>query len=284
MLLGIIICGVIMALALYDYFSTRNWQVVTSEERNEAVFEKRNKAYGAYQIRTNYNKRLLLILFGLTIGVGGLYGASLTIKHRVQKKDGGGIVVGQLDADEPKQDEPEVKKPVDKPVEQTQAQTYQFIEPKITDNQSAADTMNVPDPGKDAGTKDLNGKNPFDEPPFSDSAIIGDKKPVDPITDDNGVSLKVDEVAYFKGGREALIKYLTNAIDPNVQGNGTCRLKFIVGADGNITKVWITKKVTDCPECDKEAENAVKNMPAWEPGKSNGTPVNSYFYLPISFR
>lgn len=284
MLLGIIICGVIIALALYDYFSTRNWQVVTSEKRNEAVFEKRNKAYGAYQIRTNYDKRLLLILLGLTIGVGGLYGASLTIKHRVHKKQGHTVDVGQLLADNDKPDEqPEDKKPVDKPVEQTQAQTYKFIAPTITDLKNVADTMSIPDPNKgQVGVQDLKGKNPFDEPPITTTAIIGDSKKKDSL-DVNGVG-RVDEVAYFKGGREAMIKYLTKAIDPNVQGNGTCKLKFIVSADGSISQVWVKQKVTDCPECDKEAEKAVLNMPPWEPGKLNGTPVKSYFYLPISFR
>jgi len=281
MLVGIIICAIIAALALYDYFSTRSWQVVTSDERNDSVFENRNKAYGAYQIRRDYNKRMILILFGLTAGVGGLYGASLGIHHQMHKKPGDTISVGPLETDDEKPDDkPEETKPIDKPAEPSQAQTYKFLAPEFTELE-VKDTFNIPDPSGEVGLKDLKGKDPFAEPPLVD---VIPTKTIDNDQDSLGVSTKVTETAYFKGGREALIKYLTNAIDPNLEGEGTCKLKFIVGADGSITKVWITKKVIDCPECDKEAEQAVKKMPKWEPGKSNGTPVNSYFYLPISFR
>lgn len=38
------------------------WTDPTDEERNELVFEKRNKAYGAYAIRKNYNKTLIRAL------------------------------------------------------------------------------------------------------------------------------------------------------------------------------------------------------------------------------
>ena len=42
---------VITAISVYDHYSEKNWQEVTSSERNDVVFENRNKNYGAFQIR-----------------------------------------------------------------------------------------------------------------------------------------------------------------------------------------------------------------------------------------
>src|SRR6218665_584279 len=108
---GIIIVSVIIAFALYDYFSTKNWQLVTSSTRNDTVFENRNKKYGAYQIRRDYNRRMLLILLGLTGGVGGLYGASLGIHTEIKKEKKHRIVAGPI---QPLEEKPEVEEKPEK--------------------------------------------------------------------------------------------------------------------------------------------------------------------------
>ena len=37
-------------------------------------------------------------------------------------------------------------------------------------------------------------------------------------------------------------------------------------------------------ECDQAAIDVIKKMPKWKPGLLNGNPVNSLFFLPISFK
>lgn len=66
------ICIVVLALfiALYDYFDSREWQHVTSVQRNNFVFEERNKKYGAYSIRRDYNDLIMLILVCILAAVG----------------------------------------------------------------------------------------------------------------------------------------------------------------------------------------------------------------------
>ena len=59
-----VIVGLISAYSLFSFISARGW-LVTSTDRNDLVFEHRNKKYGAYQLRKNYNKRLTLIMLGL---------------------------------------------------------------------------------------------------------------------------------------------------------------------------------------------------------------------------
>lgn len=61
---------VALSIALYDYFDSREWQHVTSVQRNNVVFEERNKKYGAYSIRRDYNDLIMLILFCILAAVG----------------------------------------------------------------------------------------------------------------------------------------------------------------------------------------------------------------------
>ncbi len=69
-----IICVLVLALliSLYDYLDSREWQHVTSATRNNVVFETRNKKYGAYSIRRDYNDLILLILVCI-LGLVGLF-------------------------------------------------------------------------------------------------------------------------------------------------------------------------------------------------------------------
>src|SRR3989344_3669472 len=76
MIVVFIIAGVVALISLYDYFNSRNWQQVTSNERNDAVFKNRNREYGAFAIRKDYDKRLMLIVGGMVAGVGVLFAAT----------------------------------------------------------------------------------------------------------------------------------------------------------------------------------------------------------------
>jgi len=72
MIVPIVIAVLVAGLSLYDYFTARRWQQVTSSIRNEMVFEHRNRAYGAYVLRRDYEKRLVIILFGIILFLGSL--------------------------------------------------------------------------------------------------------------------------------------------------------------------------------------------------------------------
>ncbi|HLU88047.1 MAG TPA: hypothetical protein VKZ44_09855, partial [Taishania sp.] len=76
----IFITVLVFIVSMYDYVSSRNWQQVTSAARNEVVFDDRNKEYGAYQIRTNYDRNIILIILGIVAVIGISYGTYLFIK------------------------------------------------------------------------------------------------------------------------------------------------------------------------------------------------------------
>ena len=280
---GIIIVSIIAAFALYDYFSTKNWQLVTSDSRNDTVFEKRNKKYGAYQIRRNYNTRMILILLGLTGGIGGLYAATQGLYHRKPKTTGGVIVTMPAVAEvEDKDDEVVEEKQPEKTQELVaQSRAISFTEFKITQNTQDTATLNIPDGNTDLADKDLKGNgNEFGDP----VDVPDEPKGPELIKDNDGIVMNVDEAAYFIGGDEAQMKFMRKIANPAEGAAGTSKIKFVVTKDGSIGKAWVKVKAKGCPECDEEALRIVKAMPKWEPGKVNGIPVDSYFTIPITFR
>lgn len=60
----IVIAIIVLGVSLYDYFDSKDWQQITCVDRINVVFEERNKKYGAYSIRRDYNDLVLFILLG----------------------------------------------------------------------------------------------------------------------------------------------------------------------------------------------------------------------------
>ena len=99
---------------------------------------------------------------------------------------------------------------------------------------------------------------------------------------------KVEVMPEFKGGNKAMMeflmmnmKYPESAAKAKQQGRAV--VGFVVRKDGTVSDVQITKSAGHAV-LDKEAMRVVKSMPAWEPGKQKGKPVNVKYYVPITFR
>ena len=98
----------------------------------------------------------------------------------------------------------------------------------------------------------------------------------------------VEVMPKFKGGESAMMEFLTmNMKYPQVavkaKQQGRAIVGFIVRKDGTISDVQI-KKSAGHAVLDEEAMRVVKSMPAWEPGKQKGKPVNVKYFVPITFR
>jgi len=72
MSLMILIAVIVLGISLYDYFDSKDWQHITCVDRINVVFEERNKKYGAYSIRRDYNDLVLFILLGI-VGLFGIF-------------------------------------------------------------------------------------------------------------------------------------------------------------------------------------------------------------------
>ena len=98
----------------------------------------------------------------------------------------------------------------------------------------------------------------------------------------------VEVMPEFKGGNKAMMeflmmnmKYPQTAVKAKQQGRAV--VGFVVGKDGTVSDVHITKSA-GYAVLDEEAMRVVKAMPAWEPGKQKGKPVNVKYFVPITFR
>ncbi len=282
-ILGVVL--LITAVSLYDYFSARKWQQVTSVERNEMVFENRNKEYGAYVLRRDYNKSMVYIMAGVVavfgLGFGTfIYARSLPEENVKMPKT---EFEGTLDM------------PDDKPEEIIEQPKPEKIEPPLREITAfrelvASDDDQTEIPPVDGELDDKNIGNINQDGDDIDWTMPDDKDPIDKVIDrgdddNNKIEPFVDEEATFKGGvTEYVVRKLVYpqiAIEQNAQGK--CYLKFVVNTDGSVSNVSVERGVPDCPECDAEAVRVIRSMTGWKPAKHNGRVVRSWMTIPINF-
>lgn len=285
MVLTLSIMLIIVAFSLYDYFSSKSWQLVTSKERNETVFENRNKEYGAYKIRRDYDKRVILIFLGFTVGIGALWGASNLFRPLEQRKDP--TIITENIAELFKDDEVvEIPQPeiIEQPAVQSLADITEFREIVASDLPDIP-PVEIVNPETPVGTEGQKGTgNIWTNPVIGTigTGTGGGTPPPPPTGDPIDI---VDEPAIFPGGMDALREYIADNIDINaIDGSAKVYLKFVVDTDGSISSVIVTKSSEDCKSCEKAAIKVVKSMPKWTPGKVNGEPVRSYYRLPIKIQ
>lgn len=76
------------------------------------------------------------------------------------------------------------------------------------------------------------------------------------------------------------LRYPEEAKAAKVEGQVV--VSFVVLASGQVDQVKIIKSLA--PSCDAEVERLVREMPVWQPGETNGKPVNVELKLPVQFR
>ena len=105
---------------------------------------------------------------------------------------------------------------------------------------------------------------------------------------DSKVFVAVEVMPKFKGGNKALMEYLMMNVKypesaAKAKQQGRAVVGFVVKKDGTVSDVYIVKS-TGYDVLDNEAMRVVKSMPAWEPGKQKGKPVDVKYFVPITFR
>ncbi len=287
MVLTLSIMSIIVAFSLYDYFSSRSWQMVTSRERNETVFENRNKEYGAYKIRRDYDKRLLLIFLGFFVGIGGLWAASSLFKPAKEEKK---IVITTENWTEDlfskEEETPEIPKPeIEQPAPQSLAEITEFRELVASDLPDIP-PVSIVTPETQVGTQAQTGDGSIWTNPTIPTSGGGEGGTgIEPKTPEPKIHEYVEEPALYPGGMSALRQFIAENIDINsIDGSAKVYLKFVVDTDGSISSVVVTKSSDDCPTCEKAAIKVVKAMQRWTPGKVNGQAVKSYYRLPINIQ
>jgi protein TonB len=280
MAVTLVVILLISAVSLYEYFSGRKWQQVTSSSRNNVVFESRNQEYGAYVIRRDYDKKIILILAGLVTVIGLAFGISKYIRsipEEVVEEAPIDMTQFDLPAAPPEEDVP--PPPVEETPPPEMEKSIAFTPPVVTD-----DVVDTPPPTQDeledtkASTKTNDVEETFD-PPKEKKAVVVQVQEEAPVA-------FVDEDPAYAGGINGFRQFLASniqypqiAVDQGIEGK--CYVSFVVDKSGSISNVAVAKGIRGCPECDKEAVRVIKlTQGKWGAAKVNGKPVK-YKYMQV---
>jgi periplasmic protein TonB len=256
----------------------------------DILFEGRNKEYGAYDLRKTYNKRIkvalastvvILVLIFVVSVIADKLSSSNNVKE-IQTKDL--VMEAAPNEPPPPPPPPPPKLPPPPPIA-----TIQFTPPKVVKDEEVIkpppEVKQIEEAKVDVktveGTKDLG----IVAPPVEDKGTQVVAAPVAKDEDADKIFTKVEIDAQFPGGPGAWQKYVTRAIQAEIDeftesDYGTCIVKFIVSKDGTISNVEATTlKGTKLAEI---ATNAIRKGPKWTPAQQNGRSVNAYRLQPVT--
>jgi protein TonB len=246
----------------------------------DIIFEGKNKAYGAYDLRKTYNKRISTALI-FTVGLILLLLIGSIIANKLKpKNDAKVMVVNESVLQQVKPDEPPPPPPV---------ATIQFTPPKVVKDEEVIkpppEVKQIEEAKVDIktveGTKDLG----IVAPPSDLQGTQVVAAPVEKKEDPDKIFTKVEIEASFPGGPQAWQRYVTRAIQADQDeftdnDFGTCVVKFIVDKNGTVSDVQATTmKGTKLAEV---AVNAIRKGPKWTPAQQNGRYVNAYRLQPVT--
>jgi len=250
----------------------------------ELVFDDRNKAYGAYDLRKHYDRTLVKALAITLFSVSVLFAAQHYLFKPTPVDSTPPTIVNILPP--PNTTKPPIVPPhIEPPKPHVQASTVRFPPPVVTPDERAEEPPKLTELQTAAvGQKTVKGND--------DGIDLG--LPVDngnanaKITEDNTPKEMnaVEILPEPRGGAEAWGKFLQKnmhyppqASDAHAQGK--VFLSFIVEKDGHLSNVTVERGAGY--GMDEEAARVLKLAPAWKPGIQNGKPVRVKFTLPISF-
>lgn len=257
----------------------KDWNNAVNPERVELVFENRNKDFGAYQIRREYNRRLTRALLYAVISVIVVVGVPVVINLIKNVNFGPTAKVEEVVtlAEPPPIDKSTPPPPPVEPPPPVQ-KTIQFTPPKVVKDEELKEPPPTQEEVKETqvATITQEGTNIVDLPP--------ENPVVDP--DEGKVFTIVEEMPAFPGGEEKLLEYLQKNIKypPVARENGimgVVYVTFVVDKDGKIKDSKILRGIGG--GCDEEALRVIKSMPQWKPGKQNGRAVQVQYNVPVRF-
>jgi periplasmic protein TonB len=228
---------------------------------DEILFQKRNKTYGAYDLRKKY-ARVLSFSAIITLATFTIFIILVFFKGQIIKKDTDnlsyifnlknyGHSLPQKRSDPPASGGIKIPNRV----------------PLVVDSLSIADTIinNADGNGSDTtGHGNGNGNG----------------------SEDGQVYFSAQEPPAFPGGEKERMRFLQQNINYPPQAkqkkiHGTVYISFIVEKNGSISNIKLLRGIGY--GCDEEAVRVVNSMPKWSPGKQNGVAVRVQIVIPLVF-
>jgi protein TonB len=249
---------------------------------DDLLFEKRNKDYGAYQLRKRYNSVVFtcIILASLIVSAAVILPFIITNRSDHVLAGGARYVQVQMETFEPPVDRIVVP-PAPPPPEATHVQEIiKYVPPVVVDSipplaktipttdevlsQTTIDNLDIT--GRGSGDNFLPGEggDASDQPFF-----IVEVMP----------SFKGGDINKFRQWVQLRTVYPQAAVDKKIKGS--VYLTFIVEKDGSVSNVTVIKGVD--PIIDNEAVKTIEASPKWSPGLQRGLPVRVRFSISLLF-
>lgn len=251
----------------------------------DIIFDGRNKAYGAYELRRTYERRikksLIVTFFIAGAAIGGTVMANSFKKNERARYTATAVDLQAL----PDEKEPEKIKEPEKKVEQQkqEVRTEKLVDLKIVDKDKIEEppptqddllTAKIDDVKKDGiedpGTID----KPGPENPGGGTGIIDDK----PLKTEEQILTVVEIDAKYDGNWKAFLENNLNANVPVDNGAPAGRysiiIKFVVDKEGKLSDILALTNHGYGME--DEAIRVIKKSKTWEAAIQNGSKVKAY--------
>ena len=256
----------------------------------DILFAKKNKAYGAYAIRSAYGETLFKSIGIVCLTLALTFGSILYFQdHKItdhptgQVFDKDSLYIVTVYTPENKPDHPETTSSASEKRPESSVKTSAFsltqIVDQLTDTAEHREITGVVTSttgvtANNGGTENGGGQSGTDN---------GNNIVSNPLE-----LFAVDENPEFEGGLNALlgfvrkhVKYPAMAVENQKQG--TLHVKFVVDEVGNISQIEVMNHIGY--GLDDEAKRVVSLIPKFKsPGKVKGKPVKTYYQLPIKFK
>ena len=263
---------------------------------SDLVFEGKNQAYGAYQLRRETGKRnvkALLVMFAIGVAIAAFVAIKGVVENAMKQDVAieADVELSKLAEkkeakverkEQPKLEKVEVEK-VKSSVKFTAPEIKKDDEVKPEEELKSQEDLSKTNTA--IGAVDVKGNAEAAGEVLKAKEVIAQPEP--PKEEETKVFDVVEQMPSFPGGQAALFQWLSSNIKYPVVAEengvqGRVIVTFVVERDGSITDVRVVKSVD--PSLDKEAVRVTKAMPRWIPGKQNGSAVRVKYTLPVTFR
>ncbi len=256
-------------------------------EWTDRVFDDRNKAYGAYELRHSYSNTMVKAMAITFISVGALFGSTLVFKtnQSVQALPKPDTTVVNIDPNIKPLEEIRNPKPTD-PIARPKSDQVTIATPSVPVVRPDAETpKSAPDPAPPGTTGPVAVQGAI--PGLPEAGPVSTAPPVAPVAEIIYSPGSIDFMPEPVGGAAAWNKFLSKNLRFPVVAQeegvgGRVYLSFIIEKDGTLSHITVDKAAGH--GFDEEALRVLKLAKAWTPGRQNGQPVRVKYSIPITFQ
>ena len=252
----------------------------------DLVFEGKNKAYGAYELRTENSKTTIKALI-----IGACIFSFLVATPMISDFIGKNKVVKAENLDQkiitvklpPKKIEDIPVNLPPPPPPPPRVEQVKFVKPVVA---KADEVVEEPPKIKEIVNKKIGDKAIEGNPDAVLTIEPVGKGPIDAVAEDTKIysTAGIEQKPEFPGGMANFYKFVGNNFKaPEEEGlKGKVLVTFVVEKDGSLTDIKVIRDIGFGTAA--EAIRVLRKSPKWSPGEQNGKKVRVQFSLPITIQ